>query len=112
MSLYLSSCCCAGVGLTAAAAEHVGQQGPDRGGLQADLPERKCSLLHSASFCYIRSFLTTALCICVYVCVCVLNDSQLVDEQRKYFKAVKDFQDECNKNDWLSAKLEQITRQQ
>lgn len=37
---------------------------------------------------------------------------QLVDEQRKYFKAVKDFQDECNKNDWLSAKLEQITRQQ
>ena len=37
---------------------------------------------------------------------------QLVDEQRKYFKAVKDFQDECNKNDWLSNKLEQITRQQ
>ena len=36
---------------------------------------------------------------------------QLVDEQRKYFKAVKDFQDECNKNDWLQSKLEQITRQ-
>lgn len=35
---------------------------------------------------------------------------QLVDEQRKYFKAVKDFQDECNKNDWLTSKLEQITR--
>lgn len=37
---------------------------------------------------------------------------QLVDEQRKYFKAVKDFQDECNKNDWLTSKLEQITRGQ
>eukprot|EP01034_Spumella_vulgaris_P022214 gene22214-28328_t len=35
----------------------------------------------------------------------------LVDEQRRYFKAVKDFQEECNKNDWLSSKLETITRQ-
>lgn len=34
----------------------------------------------------------------------------LVDEQRKYFKAVKEFQDECNKNDWLMAKLEQLTK--
>jgi hypothetical protein len=34
-----------------------------------------------------------------------------VDEQRRYFKAVKDFQEECNKNDWLSSKLETITRQ-
>ena len=33
---------------------------------------------------------------------------QLVDEQRKYFKTVKDFQDECNKNDWLVAKREQL----
>lgn len=31
----------------------------------------------------------------------------LVDEQRKYFKAVKDFQDECTKNEWLTVKLEQ-----
>jgi len=35
---------------------------------------------------------------------------QLVDEQRKYFKAVKDFQDECNKNDWLVSKLEQFSK--
>lgn len=33
---------------------------------------------------------------------------QLVDEQRKYFKTVKDFQDECNKNDWLVSKQEQL----
>eukprot|EP00604_Paraphysomonas_vestita_P001663 CAMPEP_0174822044 /NCGR_PEP_ID=MMETSP1107-20130205/12726_1 /TAXON_ID=36770 /ORGANISM="Paraphysomonas vestita, Strain GFlagA" /LENGTH=618 /DNA_ID=CAMNT_0016039945 /DNA_START=219 /DNA_END=2075 /DNA_ORIENTATION=+ len=35
----------------------------------------------------------------------------LVDEQRKYFKAVKDFQEECTKNEWLEEKLEQLTRQ-
>mmetsp|Transcript_9877 Transcript_9877/g.16567 ORF Transcript_9877/g.16567 Transcript_9877/m.16567 type:complete len:451 (-) Transcript_9877:99-1451(-) len=34
----------------------------------------------------------------------------LIMEQRKYFKAVKDFQDECNKNDWLASKLEQLSR--
>lgn len=31
-----------------------------------------------------------------------------VDEQRRYYKAVKDFQDECNKNEWLLAKLEEL----
>ena len=36
---------------------------------------------------------------------------QLVDEQRRYFKAVKDFQDECNKNEWLTQKLEALARQ-
>eukprot|EP01038_Epipyxis_sp_PR26KG_P011095 gene11095-14890_t len=36
----------------------------------------------------------------------------LVEDQRRYFKAVKDFQDECNKNDWLTAKMEQLSRQQ
>jgi len=35
----------------------------------------------------------------------------LVDEQRKYFKAIKDFQDECTKNEWLSGKLEQMSHQ-
>lgn len=34
----------------------------------------------------------------------------LVDEQRKYYKAVKDFQDECNKNEWLMAKLEELQK--
>lgn len=34
--------------------------------------------------------------------------AQLVDEQRKYLKAVKDFQDECTKNEWLTTKLEQL----
>jgi len=32
----------------------------------------------------------------------------IVDEQRKYFKAVKDFQDECQKNEMLSTKLEDL----
>jgi hypothetical protein len=36
---------------------------------------------------------------------------QLVDEQRKYFKAVKDFQEECTKNEFLEEKLEQLKRQ-
>jgi hypothetical protein len=36
---------------------------------------------------------------------------QLVDEQRRYFKAVKDFQEECNKNEWLTSKLEQLSAQ-
>ena len=31
---------------------------------------------------------------------------QLVDQQRKYFSAVKEFQVECNKNEWLNSKLE------
>jgi hypothetical protein len=33
-----------------------------------------------------------------------------VEEQRRYYKAVKDFQQECDKNDWLAAKLEQMGR--
>jgi hypothetical protein len=33
----------------------------------------------------------------------------LVDEQRRYFKAVKDFQEECNKNELYSAKLAEMT---
>ncbi len=32
----------------------------------------------------------------------------LLDEQRKYFKAVKDFQEECNKNELLSSKLAEL----
>ncbi|KAJ1383920.1 hypothetical protein B484DRAFT_410977, partial [Ochromonadaceae sp. CCMP2298] len=35
---------------------------------------------------------------------------ELVEEQRRYYKAVKDFQQECDKNDWLAAKLEQTGR--
>lgn len=31
----------------------------------------------------------------------------LVDEQRGYFKAVKDFQEECTKNEWLTNKLQE-----
>jgi hypothetical protein len=31
-----------------------------------------------------------------------------VEDQRRYFKAVKDFQDECTKNEWLLAKLEEL----
>jgi hypothetical protein len=33
-----------------------------------------------------------------------------VDEQRRYYKAVKDFQDECNKNEWLTAKLDEFKK--
>jgi len=33
----------------------------------------------------------------------------LVDEQRRYFKAVKDFQEECNKNELYSAKLAEMS---
>lgn len=32
----------------------------------------------------------------------------LVDEQRRYFKAVKDFQEECNKNELYSTRLEEM----
>lgn len=31
---------------------------------------------------------------------------RLVDRQRKYFKAVKEFQDECDRNEALAAQLE------
>jgi hypothetical protein len=31
-----------------------------------------------------------------------------LDEQRRYFKAVRDFQDECTRNDMLNAKLTEI----
>ena len=33
----------------------------------------------------------------------------LVEEQRRYFKAVKDFQEECNRNEIYAAKLEEMT---
>ncbi len=29
----------------------------------------------------------------------------LVEEQRQYYKAIKDFQDECTKNEWLESKI-------
>jgi uncharacterized FlgJ-related protein len=32
----------------------------------------------------------------------------LVDEQRRYFKAVKDFQEECNKNELYSTRLAEL----
>jgi len=32
----------------------------------------------------------------------------LLDEQRRYFKAVKDFQDECMKNEVLASKLAEV----
>tara|TARA_B110000971_G_scaffold198283_1_gene214778 strand:+ start:158 stop:361 length:204 start_codon:yes stop_codon:yes gene_type:complete len=32
----------------------------------------------------------------------------VVEEQRRYFKAVKDFQDECNKNEMLSERVENL----
>jgi len=35
-----------------------------------------------------------------------LQYQELVDEQRAYYAAVKDFQTECDKNDWLTQKLE------
>ena len=34
---------------------------------------------------------------------------QLVDKQRTYFRAVKEFQEECTKNEILTSKLEQLT---
>mmetsp|Transcript_52863 Transcript_52863/g.67798 ORF Transcript_52863/g.67798 Transcript_52863/m.67798 type:complete len:681 (-) Transcript_52863:262-2304(-) len=34
----------------------------------------------------------------------------LVDEQRRYFKAVKDFQEECNKNELYSSRLSELTQ--
>ncbi len=34
---------------------------------------------------------------------------RLVDDQRKYYKAVKDFQEECDKNEWLQSKLTQLS---
>jgi hypothetical protein len=37
-----------------------------------------------------------------------VKNQQLVDQQRLYFKTVKDFQEECNKNEWLLQKLEQL----
>jgi len=36
----------------------------------------------------------------------VSTHQSLVDEQRRYFKAVKDFQEECNKNEIYTMKLE------
>lgn len=36
------------------------------------------------------------------------TNQNLVDEQRRYFQAVKDFQIECSKNEWLESKLEQL----
>lgn len=41
--------------------------------------------------------------------LCVLIP-QLIEEQRRYLKAVKDFQDECNKNEWLLDKIEQLKK--
>jgi hypothetical protein len=35
----------------------------------------------------------------------------LVDEQRRYFQAVKDFQIECSKNEWLESKLLQLKQE-
>ena len=49
---------------------------------------------------------------CIFGGMLTLRVLQLVDEQRKYFKAIKDFQDECTKNEWLSGKLEQMSHQQ
>ncbi len=34
---------------------------------------------------------------------------RLVDDQRTYYKAVKDFQEECDKNEWLQSKLTQLS---
>ena len=36
---------------------------------------------------------------------------QLLDQQRKYFKAVKDFQEECDKNELLTQKMEALKRE-
>ena len=40
-----------------------------------------------------------------------LTNQNLVDEQRKYFQAVKDFQLECEKQAWLTDKLESLKQQ-
>ena len=37
-----------------------------------------------------------------------VQNQELVDKQRLYFKTVKDFQEECTKNEWLLQKLEQL----
>ena len=34
----------------------------------------------------------------------------LLEKQRQYFKAVKDFQEECDKNELLMAKFEQAKK--
>ncbi len=37
-------------------------------------------------------------------------NQNLVDEQRRYFQAVKDFQLECQKNEWMLEKLESLNQ--
>lgn len=39
------------------------------------------------------------------------TNQNLVDEQRRYFQAVKDFQIECSKNEWLESKLLQLKQE-
>ncbi|MAJ97026.1 MAG: hypothetical protein CMI56_00230 [Parcubacteria group bacterium] len=38
------------------------------------------------------------------------NYNKIVDNQRKYFKALKDFQEECDLNEELSRRLEQSSK--
>lgn len=38
-----------------------------------------------------------------------ITHQALVNKQRDYFKAVKDFQEECTKNELLTTRLAQIT---
>ena len=86
-------------GVSPQAADRADRQGPDGRGVQGYLPKRKSLPPH----------LLTAV-IATISSHHLINHTahQLVDEQRKYFKTVKDFQDECNKNDWLVAKREQL----
>ena len=37
------------------------------------------------------------------------NYNKIVDNQRKYFKALKDFQEECDINEELSRQLEEMS---
>ena len=40
------------------------------------------------------------------------TNQNLVDEQRKYFKMVKDFQEECQKNEFLESKLVELGKRE
>ena len=44
------------------------------------------------------------------VLICVHFVQSLLEKQRQYFKAVKDFQEECDKNELLMAKFEEAKR--
>ena len=46
---------------------------------------------------------------CVFVSLLLHRYQKLIEKQRRYFKAVKEFQEECDRNEKLSDMLEQRT---